>query len=156
MNINQRIREIRKELHMNQRDFGKRIGLKHGAISKMEQDGSTVIDQNIHLICSTFHISEVWLRTGVGDMRQKMRDSLVQEIAKRYELDDVFVRAMTSFLLLNEEKRDAVFQAAKQVAEIIHAAIDEAGEGQEVSYDAVHQEIVNKLEMVDHGRDIDS
>ena len=41
--INQRIKELRKSQHLSQEEFGKKIGLKNSAVSKMEQDGSTVV-----------------------------------------------------------------------------------------------------------------
>ena len=50
MSINRRIKELRKSLGLNQSDFGARIGLKNSAISKLEQDGNTVVDQNKRII----------------------------------------------------------------------------------------------------------
>ena len=67
MSINQRIKEIRKDIGLNQSDFGARIGLKSGAISKIEQDGNTVVEQNKRIICDKFHVSMHWLETGEGD-----------------------------------------------------------------------------------------
>ena len=57
MNINQRLKMLRKEMGLNQKDFGAKIGLGQGAVSWIEKDGNTVIDQNIRLICDTFNIS---------------------------------------------------------------------------------------------------
>lgn len=68
MSINERIRILRKQLGLTQRDFGTRIGLKHGTISWMEKDGNSIIDQNKRIICDKFHISMHWLETGEGDM----------------------------------------------------------------------------------------
>ena len=79
MTINQRIRELRKDLGLNQSDFGAHIGLKSGAISKIEQQGNTVVDQNKRIICDKFHVSMHWLETGEGDMYadQSRSDELV-------------------------------------------------------------------------------
>ena len=44
MNINQRIKMLRKEMGLNQKDFGAKIGLGQGAVSWIEKDGNTVID----------------------------------------------------------------------------------------------------------------
>ena len=68
MSINERIRALRKQLGLTQRDFGKHIGLKHGTISWMEKDGNSIIDQNKRIICDKFHISMHWLETGEGNM----------------------------------------------------------------------------------------
>ncbi|MBO5588303.1 MAG: helix-turn-helix transcriptional regulator, partial [Anaerovibrio sp.] len=64
--INAQIKTLRKALKLNQADFGERIGLKNGAISKMEQEGSTVTDQNIKLICEKFNVRREWLTEGTG------------------------------------------------------------------------------------------
>lgn len=68
MLLNTRIRELRKALNLNQKDFAQKIGLKQNAISYMEKTGSTITEQNIKTICSQFSINENWLRTGSGDM----------------------------------------------------------------------------------------
>ena len=68
MSINERIRILRKQLGLTQRDFGAHIGLKHGTISWMEKDGNSIIDQNKRIICDKFHISMHWLETGEGNM----------------------------------------------------------------------------------------
>lgn len=66
--INNRIRTLRKKLHLNQAEFGKKIGLKNGAISWMEKEGNNVTDQNIQLICEKFQVRRDWLVDGTGEM----------------------------------------------------------------------------------------
>ena len=114
--INQRIKEFRKSLHLNQEEFGKRIGLKNSAVSKMEKDGSTVIDQNIRLICTTFGVSEHWLREGAGDMLAQTRDDYVRAFAERCHLGETFIQVMKNFLALSEEDRATMFRLIQQVA----------------------------------------
>ena len=50
--MNTRIRKLRKELGLSQRELAEKIGLKQNAISYMEKNGATVTDQNIKAICS--------------------------------------------------------------------------------------------------------
>ena len=114
--INQRIKEFRKSLHLNQEEFGKRIGLKNSAVSKMEKDGSTVIDQNIRLICTTFGVSERWLREGAGDMLAQTRDDYVRAFAERCHLGETFIQVMKNFLALSDEDRATMFRLIQQVA----------------------------------------
>ena len=114
MSINQRIKELRKSLGLNQRDFGARIGLKGGAISKIEQDGNTVVDQNKRIICDKFHISMCWLETGEGEMytpdapadifdsmREELNLSMVEEniLRKYFELEPDSRQAVTDFIV---------------------------------------------------------
>lgn len=114
MSINQRIRELRKDLGLNQTDFGARIGLKNGAISKIEQDGNTVVEQNKRIICDKFHVSMHWLETGNGDMyapdapadifdsmRDELKLSVVEEkiLRKYFELGTESRQAVTDFIV---------------------------------------------------------
>ena len=66
--INDRIKLLRKKKDMNQGEFGKAIGLKQGAISKLEKPGNAVVDQNIQLICEKFQVRREWLVDGTGEM----------------------------------------------------------------------------------------
>lgn len=66
--INDRIRALRRHLELSQSEFGKQIGLKQGAISKLEKSGNLVIDQNVQLICEKFHVRRSWLLEGEGEM----------------------------------------------------------------------------------------
>jgi len=86
-NINQRIRLLRKDLGLSQKELGDRISLKHGAISRIEQTGVTVTDQNIRLICDTFNVNENWLRTGEGDMYAETNETVLAQLAAQYHLE---------------------------------------------------------------------
>ncbi len=61
-----RIRQIRKDMNMNQTEFGNEIGVTFAALSKYES-GKVVPDKSIRLlICQKFNVSESWLETGEG------------------------------------------------------------------------------------------
>ena len=114
--ITQRIKEFRKSLHLSQEEFGKRIGLKKSAASWIEKEGSTITDANIRLICTTFGVSERWLREGTGDMLAQTRDDYVRAFAERCHLGETFIQVMKNFLALSEEDRATMFRLIQQVA----------------------------------------
>lgn len=61
-----RIRRIRKDMNMNQTDFGAEIGVTFAALSKYES-GKVIPDKSIRLlICEKFNVNPVWLETGEG------------------------------------------------------------------------------------------
>ena len=126
MSINQRIKELRKSLKFNQNEFGDKIGLKNSAISKMEQEGSTVIDQNIRLICDTFHIREEWLRTGEEPMMSDEEDAILEAFAKRYDLTPDEQTTARYMLRLSPEQRAAVLAHVKALAAELTAQVDAA------------------------------
>jgi transcriptional regulator with XRE-family HTH domain len=66
--INQRIKELREKLGLNQRDFSTLLSLSSGYISGIEVNLRKVNDRIIKLIISEFGINEDWLRFGNGDI----------------------------------------------------------------------------------------
>lgn len=78
--MNERIRQLRKELKLSQTEFGGRLGIKQTTVAGYETGGRTPIDAVVSLICREFNVNEEWLRTGEGDMFKKLNRQ--QEIAK--------------------------------------------------------------------------
>ena len=64
--LENRIKELRKKTGLNQADFGKRIGITKSSVSKLELGENSPSEQTLMLICKTFGVNEVWLRTGEG------------------------------------------------------------------------------------------
>lgn len=88
-----RIRLLRKELKLNQTDFGERIGVKQASVAGYEAGIRTPLDAVITSICREFNVSEDWLRTGKGEMfLPTTRDD---EIAKM--TSDLFKEEESSF-----------------------------------------------------------
>lgn len=116
MTINQRIKELRKSLGYNQKDFGQKISLKQSAASKMEQDGSTVTDQNIRMICETFNVAETWLRTGEGPQQRETREALLDKLAEQYSLSPDGVDIIRAVLSLSPSEWDAAVGIIRSLA----------------------------------------
>ena len=66
--INQRIKELREKLGLNQREFCKLLSLSGGYIAGIEVNLRNVNDRLIKLIVSQFGVNDEWLRLGNGDM----------------------------------------------------------------------------------------
>ena len=77
--MNERIKQLRKHLGLNQTEFGARIGVKQTSIAGYETGARVPIDAVITSICREFGVSERWLRTGEGDPFPKM--TRAQEIS---------------------------------------------------------------------------
>lgn len=65
---NERIKKLRRELGLNQTDFGLRIGVKQTTVAGYENGARAPLDTVVASICREFNVSEVWLRTGEGEM----------------------------------------------------------------------------------------
>lgn len=75
-----RIKAVRKELALNQTDFGSKIGVKQGTVAAYENGSRIPLDSVIVSICREFGVSEHWLRTGEGEMFVRL--SREEEITK--------------------------------------------------------------------------
>lgn len=106
MTINQRIKQVRKNIGMTQTEFGKKIGMGQAGVSKLEQDGTTVIDQNVRLICEAFNINEEWLRTGQGQREAETDDAFMQRMIERYSLPAPHANLVRNWLHLTNQQRD--------------------------------------------------
>lgn len=62
--IYERIKTIRLNLHLSQKEFGKRIGISDAAVSKLEKGINNPSDQTIFLICSEFNVNAEYLKDG--------------------------------------------------------------------------------------------
>jgi transcriptional regulator with XRE-family HTH domain len=119
--IGERIRLLRKNLDMNQNDFGKKIGLASNTITNYETDRRNPSNQVIELICRVFNINENWLRTGEGKMFleipeedeyfkaateiSKSNDKLAMQILIEYwKLDENGKKLLKDFILHIAEK----------------------------------------------------
>ena len=120
MDINQRIRNLRKELGLSQKNFGLKIGLGQAAVSRLEQPNVVVIEQNIRLICETFGINEAWLRTGEGEREAVSAASdPFLPLRQKHQLSFIEEQVLRIYFKLDETARASVCQYVQTVAEAI-------------------------------------
>lgn len=63
-----RLREVRKAIGLTQQEFSDRLGIQRNAVANCESGRAELSDAVITLICRTYNVDEVWLRTGAGEM----------------------------------------------------------------------------------------
>lgn len=59
--LDNRIRNVRKELKMSQKEFAERMGVSQGTVSWSEQPDKNVPDSTIKSICTIFNVNENYL-----------------------------------------------------------------------------------------------
>lgn len=109
MNLNERIREVRKDAKLNQTEFGERLGVSRSVIANIELDlnKTGVPDNIIKLICLTFSINEDWLRTGKGEMKTETNESLLEKLKNTYQLSNLEYALLEGYLKLDKAQRAA-------------------------------------------------
>ena len=109
--MNERIRELRKALNLNQTDFGEKIGVKQATVAGYENGTRQPIDAVITAICREFNVNETWLRTGKGDMFiPRSNEDLLMDFAKgltRISDDDFKKKIVTALAKMDEEQWNA-------------------------------------------------
>ncbi|EGT4823062.1 XRE family transcriptional regulator [Clostridioides difficile] len=108
MNPNTRVRELRKYLNLNQSDFGSKIGLKQATVGQIETGVRNLTDRNFSLICEKYNVNEKWLRHGIGDIFIENDNTIISELSNKYNLDNLDVKILESYLKLSGEQRKAI------------------------------------------------
>lgn len=67
-NMNNRLKELRNELHLTQQKFADRLGVKQNTIAQYEMGRNDPSNAVIISICREFNVSEEWLKNGIGEM----------------------------------------------------------------------------------------
>lgn len=94
-----RIKELRKDLGLNQTEFGERIGVKQGTVAGYENGTRTPLDAVVSSICREFGVFREWLETGEGPKYKKAPEGgIEQEIRDILGVDDPFAVAVLSSL----------------------------------------------------------
>lgn len=98
--VNERLKEIRRSVGLNQADFAKKLGMGHSTLAMLEIGKRDILDRHIKTICSIFNINEDWFRTGRGDMyiaftEDEQFASLLGEIlvTENEEIKDIIMKA---------------------------------------------------------------
>jgi transcriptional regulator with XRE-family HTH domain len=66
--MNDRLKNLRLKLGIKQGEFAKRINLKQGTFSDIENGKKNLTERNIKIICAEFGVSENWLKYGTGEL----------------------------------------------------------------------------------------
>ena len=87
--MNERIKQLRKELGLTLEKFGEKIGVSRSAMGNIENGVRGVTDQMFKSICREFNVREEWLRTGEGEMFVQMSyDSEIISFIQSVQKDD--------------------------------------------------------------------
>jgi len=64
--IGERVKEIRKQNHLNQKMFANELGISQNHVSNIENGNENPSSSLLKLLCLKFNIDEAWLIEGVG------------------------------------------------------------------------------------------
>lgn len=73
--MNERIALVRKSLGLTQEKFAEQVGLSRNFMWMIESGTRVPSDRTISDICREFNVNETWLRTGEGEMFNRITRS---------------------------------------------------------------------------------
>lgn len=127
MSLGLRIKEIRKNFNLTQKQMAEKLDLKQNTIATYEIGRLTPSDRTIYDICREFGVNEIWLRTGEGEMfRAKTRDVEIAEyVGKVLSGSDEFQRRFIALLTrLTTDEWRLIESIALKLAEEVKKGTD--------------------------------
>lgn len=100
-----RIKEIRICLNLNQTDFGQKIGVSYSAIGLYENGKRSVPETVKKSICREFNVNYLFLDTGMGEMFTDLPETVIDELAEEFDLDESEKELVRDFVKLSKEQR---------------------------------------------------
>lgn len=107
-----RIRQLRKELGLNQTEFGERIGVKQTTIAGYETGAKNPMESVVVSICREFNVNEEWLRNGTGKMFVEAKENSIVAKATMLlgEKDPLFEAFIDTYSKLTPKNREILQQ----------------------------------------------
>ena len=110
MTINERIKELRKDLKLNQLVFAEKLGMSQTAISWSEKSGNNIPDSTIKSICTIYNVNENWLRYGESPIYKEADTFDLNEFIKSKGASDLELDILKAYFELEPEIRHTVIE----------------------------------------------
>lgn len=109
--IKDRIKQVRQNAGLTQSQFAERLNISRNYIGLIEIGDRIPSDRTIADICREFNVSEVWLRTGEGEMFVDLGEDaeLTQVLAEIQVSDDDTIKdVLVAYWELEEKEKAAI------------------------------------------------
>jgi transcriptional regulator with XRE-family HTH domain len=111
--INARIKKVRKDAGLNQKEFSESLGVTQSGVSYMEQDGRNVSDITIKGICNRYNVNEDWLRYGTEPMYIQEPTFSLDQFVRDHQGTDLEIEIMKAYFELDPDIRKTVLDHFK-------------------------------------------
>lgn len=151
--MNERIKQIRRELGLTQQEFADRIGLKQNSIALIESGKRNISDQAVLSICREYGINEEWLRTGKGEKMVPDASDELEALVKKYNLSNADQVLIEKYVNLKAGSRETIINFISDVAAAIcsmdvpNAKAFPSGSASELDIDAEVEAYRQQLEL---------
>ncbi len=112
--MNSRLKQVRKELNYNQKDFADKLLLSQGTLAQIEKGARSVTNRTIKLLCTEFNVNEEWFRTGKGKMFNSPL-SKIESIAKEFNLTKLELEIIENAANLKDYQQKIILDLIKSL-----------------------------------------
>lgn len=118
--MNNRFKELRKELRLTQEEFAYKIGLSRSYVNLIEMGKKIPAERTIKDICRIFNVNDKWMDTGEGNMFLPAISEEADYVSELLEsvdnpLYDLIKAIMKTYLEADERQKDAIKSFAKDL-----------------------------------------
>lgn len=128
--MEERIKKIRNENDLTQKEFGTRIGIRGNTIASYEAAVRMPSETVIKAICREFDINREWLETGKGKMKIRSQCNTLDRVAKRYSDSPTFRAMLDVYAELDADGQDAVERYIAKLSKALEEGRDPAAVGE--------------------------
>lgn len=111
MNVHDRLRFLRKQLHLTTRAFGAKINMSGGSITNMEKGTRNITDRTIRDICREYNVNPDWLIYGT--------EPIFEDLTHDSAISDEAWQLAKQYSLLNDSDRELIKNLINSLAEKI-------------------------------------
>lgn len=108
--MKERIKMIRKELHLTQKAFTERLGVSRSNLAGYESGTRIPSDAAISLICSKFNVNEHWLRTGEGKMFLESKSFSLDTFVKQHNGSEIEFEILKAYFEIDPKIRQEIIK----------------------------------------------
>ena len=133
--LSERIRQLRESLGLSQTAFGSQLGVSRDVVNNLERGRVEIKEHIIKLICSEYHVSEDWLRTGEGPIYNEHEAFSLDQFAREHGATQLELEIIKVYFELDPALRRAVLD---------HFRAHFAADPDEVEAEAMKQEYLRE------------
>lgn len=109
MDINERFRKVRRDLNLNQKEFGDKLDMAQTYVSGVEKGARDVTEKIIKSVCYEYGVNYRWLKYGEGNMYTEVDVSLMAAVDRMMSTENEGAkRLFKAYAQLDESEWDAL------------------------------------------------
>ena len=115
MTIQDRVKELRKQLKLSQEAFGEKLGVSKSVIVNIELNRAPMKELMFKHICRTFNVNPLWLEKGEGEVFLDTPNSILEDLTVEFDLSPTEKNIVTNYLRMSPEDRRKVSELLRKL-----------------------------------------